>query len=307
MSRAFRELCSELWAITPDWLHILAALSLRDRNHPLVGQAYKDEDGKKAPTPVERFSSLMFLGAAARSLEGQGSGRAIVAEGVAILPVLGPIFPRANMMTDLSGATSCAAVHKDLSAALKSEDVSSILMVYDTPGGAVSGVSALADAIFAARGKKPLAGYVSGTAASAGYWLGSAVDRLTASKTSMVGSIGVVTALPKQVEPDADGNLWVEIVSSNAPNKRPDVLTDEGTAEIRRNLDSVEKTFLADVARHRGVTVEKVIQNFGAGGCFVGAEAVDQGMVDGIESFDSAFSRMVRVGKASRARQAAGG
>lgn len=307
MTLAFRELCSELWAITPDWLQVLAALSQRDRDHPAVIGAYKDDQGRKEPTPVERFAGIQFHAGPTRALPGQGSGRAVVAGNVALLPVLGPIFPRANMMTHMSGATSLSEASRDLVAAWNDDSVEAILQVVDSPGGAVSGLAAFADMIYEGRGRKPMAAYVTGTGASAAYWIAAASPRITIAKTALLGSIGVVAGVSKQVQPDRSGHMMIEVVSSNAPKKRVDVTTDEGYAEIRTNLDSLEAHFVADVARGRGVTKEKVLADFGQGGCFVGKEAVSAGMADGVESFDTALSRMSRVGKANRARQAAGG
>lgn len=307
MTLAFRELCSELWAITPDWLQVLAALSQRDRENPVALNAYKDEQGRKEPTPVERFAGIQFHAGPTRALPGQGSGRAVIAGNVALLPVLGPIFPRANMMTQVSGATSLAQASQDLVAAWDDTSVDSILHVIDSPGGAVSGLAAFADMIYEGRARKPMAAYVTGTGASAAYWIAASSPRITLAKTALMGSVGVVAGVSKQVAPDRDGYRTIEVVSSNAPKKRVDVTTEEGYAEIRTNLDSLEAHFIADIARGRGVTKEKVLADFGQGGCFVGKEVVAAGMADGVESFDKALSHMSRVGKANRARQAAGG
>ena len=42
-----------------------------------------------------------------------GTSRAFLVDGVAILPITGPIFPRANMMTEYSGATSINTLTDD--------------------------------------------------------------------------------------------------------------------------------------------------------------------------------------------------
>jgi hypothetical protein len=78
----------------------------------------------------------------------------------------------------------------------------------------------------------------------------------------MVGSIGVVAAIPVQVAPDAGGDLWIEIVSTNAPNKRPDPVSEDGRIEIVATLDAVEKQFVADVhrKRHQGTCSEHWLQ-----------------------------------------------
>src|SRR3546814_10204450 len=69
-----------------------------------------------------------------------------------------------------------------------------------------------------------------------------------------------------QEEPDSQGRRDVEIVSSNAPDKRPDLSTDEGRGKIRAMLDGIEEVFLSDIARGRGVPVSPVKRDFGAGG-----------------------------------------
>jgi ClpP class serine protease len=64
----------------------------------------------------------------------------------------------------------------------------------------------------------------------------------------MVGSIGVVAGMTKQVAPDQNGEISIEIVSSNAPNKRPDPTDSAGRAELQQLVDAIEALFIADVA-----------------------------------------------------------
>ena len=70
----------------------------------------------------------------------------MVDDGIAVVPIFGPIFPRANMMTEMSGATSADMLKRDISLSLANPSVHAIMMLVDSPGGAVSGVSAVADA-----------------------------------------------------------------------------------------------------------------------------------------------------------------
>jgi hypothetical protein len=46
-----------------------------------------------------------------------------VVDGVAVIGLIGPIFPRANMMTENSGATSLAMVQAEFRTALADPDV----------------------------------------------------------------------------------------------------------------------------------------------------------------------------------------
>lgn len=289
--RALAAILSEVWAIDPGYLPLLVALAQRNHDAPAVqaAQGWAQRDYQ------------LLAGPGAVRLEG-ASNRTYVSDGVAIIHVMGPIFPRANLMTEMSGATSVATILADLRAALAAKEVGAILFRFDTPGGAVSGVNALADEIHRARSVKPVGAFVDGAAASAGYWLASQTADITLERTALVGSIGVVTVQSKQVEPDCDGYVEVEIVSSNAPNKRPDPTSEDGLAEVRALLDAIEREFLLDVARGRGVSTQHVIDNYGQGGVKVGADAVKSGMADRIGSFDAAVKRMQQM---ARARQRA--
>jgi ClpP class serine protease len=100
-----------------------------------------------------------------------------VQRGIGILPLTGPIFGKANMMTELSGATSLEMFSKDLDTLLADDSVSSILLQIDSPGGTSDLVHEVGDQIFAGRAEKPIYAISDTMAGSAAYWLGS--HRLT--------------------------------------------------------------------------------------------------------------------------------
>jgi ClpP class serine protease len=279
-TRAFQALIAERWAIEPSWLPMLAAIA--QRNPPT-------SDVEAAQAWVKR-DHLLMAGAGAQKLA--GTYRSFVVDGVGMLPITGPIFPRANMLTEMSGATSLSILENDYRTMLNSKEVKSVMLLVDSPGGAVSGVASFALQVSAGQRRKETVAYVTGTAASAAYWIASAATRISIDRTAILGSIGVVAAVPKQVQPDADGMIVVEIVSSNAPNKRPDPQTDDGVNNMRASLDSIERVFINDVARSRGVTPSKVIADFGGGGVLIGAAAVAAGMADAVESQAAAMNSL---------------
>ena len=102
----------------------------------------------------------------------------------------------------------------------------------------------------------------------------------------MVGSIGVVTTIPVQEQPDMDGYKNIEIVSSNANLKRPDPKTKEGLAEIRRELDDLESTFIESIAKYRSITPEIIKADFGGGGVVIGRQAVKRNMADALGTYE---------------------
>lgn len=272
------------WAITPAGANALVRLA------------------ERLPTGTE---ALALHGAGAHELLGpdsvalrlgqplEGTRSATVRDGVAIIAIDGPIFPKADLLTEMSGATALSRVGADLQSAFDNPAVNSILLDIDSPGGAVSGVADIAASVRAMRGgAKPIIAFTQGMAASAAYWIASATDAIVMAPAAEVGSIGVVALAEHQVEPDRDGYRQREIVSSNAPSKRPDVGSDDGVSEIRARLDDIEQVFIADVAVGRGVNAATVRDTFGRGGMVGGPDAIMLGMADRIMTFESLMAEL---------------
>lgn len=271
--RALAGVLSQPWAIQPEWLKTITEIVQRQGEDP---EALAARLGR----PLER------------------SVRVQVRDGTAILPVTGPIFPRANMMTELSGATSLDILARDLRTALDSDSVESVLLDIDSPGGVAFGIEEMAGMIAAA--DKPVTAFVGGLGASAAYWLAASADQIVAAPSALLGSIGVVATVVAQEQPDRDGFREFEIVSSNAENKRPDPRSDSGRAEIRRIVDDLESVFVGDVARFRGVSRDTVTGDFGRGGVLVGSEAVAAGMADRTGTFEDTLAGLAAGREASR-------
>ncbi len=220
-------------------------------------------------------------------------------DGVAILPVVGPITRYADIFSRISGATSIETLASDFNAALADPAVKAILLNVDSPGGAVPGVQEFADMVFAARGRKPICAYIGGYGASAAYWIASAADRIVVAYTAIVGSIGVITTV--RTSKDAGTS---EIVSSQSPNKRPDPASEAGRQKVQNVVDSLAGVFISRVATFRGVSEDVVMADFGQGDVFVGAQAVDQGLADAVGSLEATlFDLQQRQMPANQRRQ----
>lgn len=242
------------WAITPEALQGILAVANRENESPEAVEA-------RIGRPLENTHRAEMRGS------------------VAVIPVVGPLFRRANMFTRVSGATSYDMVAQDLREALENPAAKSIVLNIDSPGGMASGVAELASHIYEARAKKTVIAYVGGTGASAAYWLASAATEIVAAKTAMLGSVGVVVGVGK-------GKGAEEIVSSQSPYKRIDPSTAEGRARVQALVDNLAAIFVDDVAKYRGASVAHVLANFGQGDVVLGGPAADAGMVDRIGTFE---------------------
>jgi ClpP class serine protease len=210
-----------------------------------------------------------------------GVERATIRDGVAIIPIRGPLFKRANLMTTHCGATSYESILKDFHQMLASPKVKCIVLDIDSPGGEANGCSELADAIFSARGQKKVLAYVGGTGASAAYWIASACEKIHASDSAIVGSIGVQSIVQTGAK---DGQI--RFVSSQSPNKNPDPATEDGAKEVQSVVDALAEIFVGKVALYRGISREEVLQQYGQGSVFVGHEAQSRGLIDSISNFE---------------------
>lgn len=259
--RAWEAVAREPWAITEDGLSTILSIAGRD-----------------TPEDIEAVAAKL-----GRPL--QNSRDVTVRDGVATIPVTGPIFRYANLFTELSGATSLGMLALDIQKAVDDPQVKAVILKYDTPGGQASGVAELADQIRAANAVKPVVAYVDNMAASAGYWLAAASPRMVIAKTASVGSIGVIgTVMTDKPEP---GSGTYQFISSQSPNKRLDPETEEGAARLQARIDGLAAIFIDSVAAFRGVSADDVMTKFGGGDLLLPDAAVAAGMADEIGDYET--------------------
>ena len=264
------------WAITEQSLEMIISIASRENNDFIPENLVKNEGVfRTSGSPLNGTSSVWMRGS------------------VAVIPVIGPIFPRANLMTEISGATSIQRVTADFQKALQSEEVKSIIFYIDSPGGQVTGVQELASLIYESRAIKPIKGYVYGQGASAAYNIVSATSEIISADTAIVGSIGVLSAVKDTREKDRkEGVRTVEFVSSVSPNKTLNFEDDKSLSKVQRMVDALGKVMVENIARFRGVSSETILQQYGQGDVFVGQTALDRRLVDRIGTFESLVNEM---------------
>lgn len=214
-------------------------------------------------------------------------------DGVAVIPITGPIFRYANIFTEISGATSTQVLATDIRTALDNPYVTGIVLDINSPGGEATGINELAGMIHRARTIKPVIAYGGGSVSSAAYWLASAASDIVIDATALVGSIGVVAAYLDTSKRDEKSDVRrIEIVSSSSPNKRLDPTSDAGRLDIQQRVDALADVFVNAVATYRHTTSEKVLADYGRGGVLVGSAAVTAGMADRIGSLDRVIAEL---------------
>lgn len=213
--------------------------------------------------------------------------------GVAVLPIEGVLAPKANMFMRISGASSTQMLNAQIESAIADPRVKSLILVIDSGGGSVIGAPELAATVRELSGVKPIVAVTDGTMASAAYWIGSAANAVYGSgPTVNVGSIGVVAT--HSYTPNAGSSQTTEITAGRykrmASPAKP--LDEEGAAYIQAKVDHIYGVFVETVAEHRGTTPEAVIEHMADGRVFIGQQAVDAGLLDGLMTVDQVATRL---------------
>lgn len=177
------------------------------------------------------------------------------------------------------GNTTYEGIRKSLALAESDPAIKKVVMSVASPGGSVRGLFETLGAIEAFT--KPIS--VNATlAASAAYGIAAVAGPITLQTlASEVGSIGVA------VDVWVDEDL-VQLTSRDAPNKRPDIRTEEGKGVVVDYLDAFHEIFVDAIARGRSastgqkITAEQVNAEFGRGAVMLAKQAKAAGMVDRI-------------------------
>ena len=210
-----------------------------------------------------------------------------IVNGVAIIPVNGVLRDSVDYMVRWGEACSYQLLDRDFQSALSNDLIKSIVFFFDTPGGSALGCKRMADTVFAARGKKPIVAYVQGQCCSAGYYIAAACDRIEATADSVIGSIGTIM-------PHMEMSGWLDemglgvtvITNTDSPKKahgnQYEKLTPEAKATLQAFIDSFGKSFIGDVARYRGESVETVVAQFGQGDAERADSAIQHRLIDAV-------------------------
>jgi signal peptide peptidase SppA len=217
-------------------------------------------------------------------------------DGVAIIPLQGVMTKADSSWNRLCGMTSSALAQQDLQAALDDHQVHSILLWVDSPGGMVDGTQELAQAVFSARQTKPVVALADGCMCSAAYWVGAAAEQIfITSDTTETGSIGVVAGHRDVSASEAQRGVktteitagkYKRISTQYAP------LSEDGRASIQAQVDHIYSVFVESISNFRGVSVDTVLADMADGRVFLGRQAIDAGLVDGVSSMADLISQL---------------
>lgn len=245
-----------------------------------------------------------------RFLAAAGSGGATsVQRSVAVLPIMGTLAMRMDMMEEASGGASTEAIGRQFDALMKDDTVGCILLNVHSPGGEGFGITELANKIFNARGQKPVCAICNAEMASAALWLGLAANEVSITPSGWIGSLGVYlchTDLSAQNEELGRKVTYISAGKYKTEMTDSQPLPADAQAYYQSMVDDIYDGFVTDVARFRGTSQANVKDNYGQGRMMRADQAMKCGMVDRVETFDDCLARLsgARAPKAKKSAKA---
>ena len=214
-------------------------------------------------------------------------------KGIKVIPIVGSMSHRPMGLEAMSGMTSYANLQTQFEEAFNDPNVSSILMDIDSPGGAVAGAFDFRDYLMANKGRKPMIALARDTMCSAAYLIGSAADKVYATQTARVGSIGVVAMhldRSKKNEQEGIKPTFIHAGKYKVAGNPHEALEGDNLAYLQESVDQSYTMFIDAVAQSRGID-EKDIRATEAR-VYGGKKAVEIGLADGIRTYESVLQEM---------------
>lgn len=177
------------------------------------------------------------------------------------------------IMTDYAGMNNqlqYVKLHADFIKMVNDDTIKNIVLYIDSTGGEVNGCRSLAYAIYDARDIKPITAVLGSHCCSAAYYIASAAGKIVAEKSTLVGSIGVITYY--------QGNEELEAITYRgkySKNKNNNI-----EEELQKRLDIANQDFLDDIALFRNFDFDVTLEKTEEGKTFSAEEALEKDLVD---------------------------
>ena len=210
-----------------------------------------------------------------------------VVDGVGIVPIVGVIGKGLSPLEKMMGAVDVNDVSAAIDAFAANPEVEKVALQISSPGGTVTGVEELANKV--RNLEKPTLAYTDSEMASAAYWIGSAADRVVASPSSTVGSIGVYMAIPDYSEAAKMQGIKMVVIKSGkfkGAGIEGTSLDEVQMSNLQEGVDTIHAEFKEAVNMKRKMVKAEAME----GQVFSGKQAAAQGLVTGLaDSFNDAL------------------
>jgi protease-4 len=203
------------------------------------------------------------------------------------------------------GSAGAETIVRALDRGLREKDLKALVLRVDSPGGSALASERIRQAVLAAKSKGlPVVVSMGSVAASGGYWVSTAGDRIFAEPSTITGSIGVFGILPSFQGTLGKLGIGADGVKTTPLSGEPDLLkgpSPEAGQLLQMGVEGTYRRFLALVSAARHMPATRVDQ-IAQGRVWDGGTARQLGLVDAFGGLDDAVAEAARRAKLDPAK-----
>jgi protease-4 len=196
---------------------------------------------------------------------------------IGVIPIKGPIMDSGPIVSQLLDFK-------------KDKGIKAIILRIDSPGGGVGPSQEIYREVRKTIKTKKVITSMGSMAASGGYYIASATNKIVANPGTLTGSIGVIMEFVQLQELLKKIGVSLEVLKSGefkdigSPHRK---MSERDKEVIKGLISDVQNQFVSAVARGRSLSKEKV-QEIADGSILSGAKAKELGLVDVLGNFQDA-------------------
>ena len=274
----------------------LVAGSCASSMDSMVGGAMMSNDGPKDEVP--EFTEVWSLGG------GEADGPKVIR--IKLNGVIESSAQRGGIFSEVNPYSASAALDR-IHAAQADDDVDGIFLEINSPGGEVTMSDILFDALMRFRESDTnrfVFALIGDMAASGGYYVAAAANKIMAHPTSWTGSIGVIVPNYNAYELASKIGIASVPITSGENKNMLDMLQPTNaahTAIIKRAVDQAYDRFIEVIAKGRGMKPDE-IKPYADGRILTAKDALDAKLIDAIGYEEDAFSALCEMAGADDIR-----
>jgi signal peptide peptidase SppA len=202
---------------------------------------------------------------------------------VAVLRLAGVIGPLGPWRSSLS----LTGLARTLERGFSLGGLTAVALAINSPGGSAVQSSLIAKRIrdLATEKKLPVFAFAEDVAASGGYWLATAADEIFADESSIVGSIGVISASFGFTDLMRRAGIERRVYTAGPRKAMLDPFRPEDATDVEHlkalQLD-IHESFKAQVRARRGSRLKADETTLFSGEVWTGKRALELGLIDGL-------------------------
>lgn len=226
----------------------------------------------------EEVTLLSFKKYALKKCKEEETLNKMTTKNIAVIFAEGEIVDGDGELTSIGGASLSAQIRE----ARLDENIKAVVLRVNSPGGSALASDIIWREVVLTKKVKPMIVSMGNIAASGGYYIACAADKIFAQPNTITGSIGVFGIIPYTGDMFKNKlGVTFDRVQTNAHsvlsiNKR---LTEEELKLIQQGVDDIYDDFISKVGEGRGIPKAQ-IDSIGQGRVWAGRDAMEIGLID---------------------------